>query len=184
MKKLLLAITLLILCVVTVHATSWQCMLNGGSWVNNHCIYPITVPVPTSIIRDELVEGELNTAFLTLGEDSYNTVLAQYETITIGTQYDLKFTEPVNISISIGTPGEDGFLLYINEQGDFTLRPSWTYWNKTLITAQTFLPETLISTLFSWYKGWLFTGVEIQSYNNPQYYWIQYYWVYIANPNI
>lgn len=174
--KILLIILLLIPSICS--AETWlSCSFAGGQWINNECVYPKTIEAPDYYEAEELTEPNIQDAIFTLGPDSYNSVLAQYEMISLEFKETIRFTKAVDVTIVIKI---DGFpLLWLKNDMSLTFCPSTAFINTKIIPAKTIMQPVLVSDIFSTYKGWIGVGIDIHT-TGTCFYHTYIYWIYIA----
>jgi len=178
---------MLLVSTVNVHADTWiACSLRGGDWLNNQCVMPEQLPIipaPTFQAITELVEPSLGDSLLTMGEDSLNTVLAQYENFELKWRCEFQFDSPVNISAIVRLDGYD-IPFYLHNDGTLSTCPDWLYFDTVTPSTIQFVPSMLVSDVFSEYKGWILVAYQIVNHDEPCFYHVFYHWIYIVNHDI
>jgi len=177
--KTLISLLLIVFLLIPVgcKAENWlTCQLAGGQWIENECVYPRTIVAPGYYEIEELEEAEIQDAIFTLGVDSYNGVLAQYEDISLEIKEPIRFTQAVDVMIVLYL--KDYPMLWLNQDMKLTFCPSRAFTNVTNIPAVTILEPTLVSDILGEYKGWIGVGIELA---HDCFYRDYIYWVYVAN---
>lgn len=183
----LIMVCFLMLCfVINANAETWfMCRMGGGTWVDNHCVYPEMNHAPTSRTvkiydYDEIVDS----TWFNLGEDANNNVLAQYEHFGIYWQTnDLKYDKPVDIQLVIYIPKLNNVMLYVDGNGVLTYCPCWFYYNTKDPVSKTIFDEHLVSDVLADFEGWIGVAYQISNHDEPCYYDIHIQYVWIAKPN-